>query len=99
MNGAITWEAIAYLIPVVGALVGVWYRLDQQMKKMAAEERESRILADAAMRGQLAAFELDVARNYATTTSIREAIRPLADQLSDITSRLDRVLEQRAIRN
>lgn len=99
VGDAITWQTILTLIAVVGPVGGLWYRLDQQMKKLAADERESRILADAAMRGQLAAFELDVARNYATTTAIRDAIRPLAEQLSDITSRLDRVLEQRAIRN
>ena len=83
------------MIAVIGPVGGLWWKINKQI----ADEREARILAFVAMRAQLSAFELDVARNYATTSSIREAVRPLADQLSDITSRLDRVLEQRAIRN
>lgn len=89
VGDAITWQTILTLIAVAGPVGGLWWKLNKQL----ADERESRILAFAALQAQLATFELEVARNYATNTAIRDALAPITKALENLTSRLDRVLE------
>lgn len=74
MNGAITWESLAYLVAIGGALGGVWFRMYRQVESVRAD---------------LAAFKLEVAKEYATNATIKE----VAEAINRLGDRLDRFLE------
>lgn len=69
MNGAITWESLAYLVAMGTALGGVWFRMYRNAESI---------------REDLAKFKLEVAKEYATNATIKEvaeAINRLGDRL------------------
>lgn len=84
MTGAITWDAVAYLVGTGGAVAGVWFFLYRQIE----HERQSRILEYAVLKAELAAFQLRVAEKYATNDTVKQ----VADAINRISDRLDRVL-------
>lgn len=68
------------LVPGAGALIGVWYRLNNQV--IATNER-------------LAAFELRVAKEYATNSAIKEVEDRIVGAIDRLGDRLDKFIDNR----
>lgn len=81
MSGAITWEAIAFLLPIFGAGAGVWYRLHTQILGVQRE---------------LDAFKLEVAKSYATQASIHQVEERVVQAIERLGDRLDKFLDNRS---
>lgn len=75
------WLQIAgLLVPGAGALMGVWYRLHNQ------------IIAN---QTALADFKLQVAKEYATTAAIKEVEDRIVQAIDRLGDRLDKFVDQR----
>jgi basic membrane lipoprotein Med (substrate-binding protein (PBP1-ABC) superfamily) len=73
-------EVAGLLLPGVFALAGVWYRLHSQI-----------IGVDKA----LADYKLQVAKEYATTSAIKEVEERVVQAIDRLGDRLDKFLDQR----
>ncbi|MBX8827255.1 MULTISPECIES: hypothetical protein [Brucellaceae] len=91
MNGAIEWTQISSLLVIGGSVVGVWYRLQQQINANRAYHER-----------QHAAYQLHVAENYVTRPGMNEqtermmrAIDGLDAKIDRMNDRLDKVFQTR----
>lgn len=99
--------AIGFFLTVSGALWGIWWRIDAQIK---ASRQDAMLRAEAAYqlatmaRQEVQELRLDVATNYATkhgmheqTTQMLRAIESVASRIDGLTERLDNILLQRPL--
>jgi Na+(H+)/acetate symporter ActP len=103
MTGGTTWEqlaaAIVFFFTVMGALAGVWWRIEgkvEQAKSEAVMKATEAATEAASVRADLAAHKLHVAENYPTKAGIKElrdeilgAIIGIKDDLRHLSSRID----------
>ena len=98
----ITSEMVIFFIAVMGALSGVWWRIDAQIGKAKGEltTTVSALEAKASLTAtQLAEYKIHVAEHYISKSGHREANQHVMDALADmksaidgINTRIDRVL-------
>ncbi len=83
MTGSVEWSQITFLIPVVGALVGVWYKLQSQISANKAQQAT-----------ELAAYKLHVAETYTTKQGMAEQTAQILKAVDSVSSKLDRTNER-----
>ncbi|MDQ0305358.1 hypothetical protein [Ancylobacter polymorphus] len=112
MSGNVTWEMVFALTVLVGAVAGVWWRIegriDKAVKTVAddASLRAQAAQAAASMAAtQLAEFKLEAARTYVSKDDVQQvrdeilgAVGGVRTSLDRINERLDRVVENAAKR-
>jgi len=89
--------AVGPLIPVVGFILTVWWKVETKIDKAAAK-------AEAAQK-DLAAHKLHAAETFATkagmqeqTTQIMRAIEGVGNRIDGVHERLDRMYESQPVR-
>lgn len=112
MTGPITWEAVFALAAILGAIVGVWLRIENRIEKMIVpineridEELElvkTQVNAlQASIRlveSQLNEHKLYAAEHYARDTAVQSMREEILTRLDQINGRLDRVILPSAAR-
>lgn len=91
MNDAITWTSLAAMLPVLGAGAALWWKLNRQIDDLKSKNA-AQFAATAAV---IADFKLEVARNYATNSSIREVEERVVQAIERLGDRLDKFLDNR----
>lgn len=89
MDWGSLFTVVTTLVTVIGAVGGVWWKLHSSIQS----EKETRILADAVQSAQLAEFRVEVAKNYATQSSITQVEERVVQAIERLGDRLDRFLE------
>ena len=97
--------AIGFFLTVSGALWGIWWRIEGQIRtaKIEATARAESAYALAAMaRQEVQDLRLEVATNYATKAGMHEqtaqmlrAIEGVASRIDGLNERLDNIILQR----
>lgn len=101
----ITTEFVGFLLLIMGALGGVWARIESIVNRARADAmlaaNTAAARADAATMG-LAELRLHVAQSYVSKEGLREQVGQVMDLLRDvqgdvahINERMDRVIEGR----
>jgi len=112
MTGNVTWEMVIALTIIVGAVAGVWWRIEGRIDKAVsavAEDANTRTqaahAAAALAASQLADFRLEAARTYVSKGDVQQvrdeilgAVDGLKVSLDRMNERLDRVVENAAKR-
>lgn len=98
----ITSEMVVFFLTVVGALAGVWWRIEAQINKAKSELSTTlgAVEAKASLTAvQLAEYKIHVAETYISKSGHRDANQHVMDALADmksaidgINTRIDRVL-------
>ncbi|MER9685920.1 hypothetical protein [Mesorhizobium sp. M0139] len=100
MNDAITWSSVLAFITVAGALAGAggWlYSQIMAVRRDVEKLREDNALRFAAVAQVISDFKLEVARNYATNSSIREVEERVVQAIERLGDRLDKFLDNRTV--
>lgn len=107
MTGVVSWadamSAIGFAVMVLGALWGIWWKIDAAIKAAKTESADSAraaLLRADFVAAQLSEYKTYVAENYASRVVLREALEPLvktiegvSGQVQHMSERLDRVFE------
>ncbi|MGM4911419.1 hypothetical protein [Rhizobium sp. 768_B6_N1_8] len=108
MTGTELMAVIGFFVMLMGAISGVWWRIEGRVDR--AKDEAVRKAADAAMeaasvRADLAAHRLHVAEQYVskqglreTTDQIMEAIHGVKTAVDHMTARVDRIVENQVKR-
>lgn len=91
MTGAITWEQIAFILGLLTALGGLWYRVETRISKgaVAAQFVADAALASAAKAHEnLHAFRLEVAENYAKGDLIKDVETRVLQRIDAVVTEL-----------
>lgn len=100
---SITGELVVFLIVVLGAIVGAWWRVEAAISK-AKKEALDAANASAAMaslaQSQISELRTHVAENYISKVGFRETMESLSETLKTINAnlthlneRIDRVID------
>lgn len=106
LNGSVTWEQVAFFVALLGAISGVWWRIEGKVSEARAEAvkraDDAARAADAVAR-DLAAHKTHAAETFATkagmqeqTTQIMRAIEGVGNRIDGVHERLDRMYENQA---
>ncbi len=93
MTGVVTWEMVFGMATILGAIVGVWLRIEYRMveqvrplnTQIAAMQAEIRLLDKL-----LAEHKLYAAEHYARNDSLQQMREEILNRLDQITGRLDK---------
>lgn len=112
MIGNVTGEGVLFVLTILGAVAGVWWRIEGRIDKaMEKVSDEANTRANAAhstaalVQSQLAEFKLEAARSYVSKDDVQQvrdeilgAVGGVHKSLDRINERLDRVVENAAKR-
>ncbi|MFF0919080.1 hypothetical protein ACC764_19645 [Rhizobium ruizarguesonis] len=100
--------AILFFVTLLGAISGVWWRIEGRVdraKTEAVQKATEAALEAASVRADLAAHRLHVAEQYVskqglreTTDQIMEAIHGVKTAVDHMTARVDRIVENQVKR-
>ncbi|MGY6251808.1 hypothetical protein ACXIUS_30585 [Bosea thiooxidans] len=106
MSGPELMAVVGFAVTVLGALWGVWWKIDGAIQRAKQDAMQVAVLASTkvdVLADSLAAHKLHVAEVYVSKAGLREqteqimaAIKGISDTLAHVTERLDRVIEGRA---
>lgn len=106
MSGAITWEQVFLFITLIGAISGVWWRIEGRVDRAKAEavQKATEAATEAAnVRADLADHRLHCAETYITKAGMRESTELIMEALQGVKQavdhmalRVDRVVENQA---
>ncbi|MCS0501635.1 hypothetical protein [Ancylobacter mangrovi] len=93
MTGSVTWDAVFGLGTILGAIVGVWLRIEHRIKaevkpmatQQAALHAEVRLLDK-----QLAEHKLFAAEHYVRHDSLVQMREEILNRLDNISGRIDK---------
>ncbi|QIB32620.1 hypothetical protein [Ancylobacter pratisalsi] len=93
MTGPITWEVVIAMGTILGAIVGVWLRIEYRIKaevapkdmQLAALHAEVRLLDK-----QLGEHKLYAAEHYARNDSLAQMREEILTRLDNISGRIDK---------
>jgi hypothetical protein len=99
---------IGSLVAVVSGVLGVWWRIEGRIRAAetaSAIKAESAFAAVQLVAGNLSEHKLHVAETYVTKSGLRETTEQIMGAIADIKSsvnglstRLDRIIEDRSTR-
>ena len=105
MTGAELMSVVGFGVMVLGALWGIWWKIDGAIQRAKQDAMQAAQLASAKadiLNSALAEHRLHVAEVYVSKAGLREqteqimgAIKGVSDTLAHVTERLDRVIEGR----
>lgn len=98
MSGiAITAELVVFGLAVLGAIAGLWWRIEARIDKAASDNalraEAAKIKAETAAR-ELAEYKVHVAETFATKAGLTESLNRLHDALDKLTARIDMLIQQ-----
>ena len=112
MTSAVTGEMVVFFLAIMGAVAGLWWRIEGRIDKaMEKVSDEANTRANAAhstaalVQSQLAEFKLEAARSYVSKDDVQQvrdeilgAVGGVLKSVDRINERLDRVVENNAKR-
>lgn len=87
----LVWWITAVELPVVAALFFLIWRQRQELMQTADDLRSHHGQREEALRGELSAFKLEVAKSYASTQALKDVEVRLTAHLVRIEQKLDGV--------
>lgn len=108
MTGNVTWEMVSVLIILIGALSGVWWRIEARIDKVRVDAEDeiadlrqqyeikiqgAHTVAALALQ-QLAEFKVEVAQTYVDKTGVREVKDEILAAMRDVKGSVDNVNER-----
>lgn len=105
MSGPELMTVVGFGVMLLGAIWGVWWKIDGAIQRAKSDALQAAQLASAktdVLASSLAEHRLHVAEVYVSKQGLREqteqimaAIKGVSDTLAHVTERLDRVIEGR----
>ena len=86
MNLPITGEVVLLFLAVIGAVAGLWWRIESRFTS-ADEERGK-------LQRELAEYKLYVAQNHVSAVALREAEQRLSLVMEKLATRLDAIVNR-----
>ncbi|MFK8250182.1 hypothetical protein [Ancylobacter terrae] len=98
MTGPITWEMATALCLILGAIAGVWWRIENRITQAVGGAHTSATAAGAQAllaQQQLSEFKVQVAETYARRHDLREMRDEIIGRLDRLDGRIDVALSDK----
>lgn len=88
-------DMLGFAFAVLSSMAALWWRLHQQQR-----EGEQRLTAEIArVEREISAFKLMAAEKYASHDALRDALKPLLDELHGLRVRFDKLIDRQVNRS